>query len=344
MRLFQAMAGAEFGGAEAFFVRLAAALQRAGVEQKVVIREHPTRAQELRDAGVDPVEFKFGGALDWQTPRALKREIAAFKPDIVVTWMNRATAMCPKSTKAVPFKHVARMGGYYDLKYYRACDHLIGNTEDIVAYLVKEGWPAERAHYLPNFVNAEPAPPIRRQLYYTPDTVPLILAMGRLHENKGFDVLLEALSRVPNAYLWIAGDGPLRADLEKMAEVLAVKPRVRFLGWRSDIPALLATCDMFVCPSRHEPLGNVVIEAWAHGRPVVAADSYGPGTLIDHMESGILVPTEDAVMLAKAIRLVIGDPDLAESIALKGFETYQARFTEAAVVQKYLDFFQRILA
>jgi glycosyltransferase involved in cell wall biosynthesis len=344
MRLLQAMAGAEFGGAEAFFVRLAGALQRAGVEQKVIIRSHPTRAAQLREDGVDVVELKFGGAMDWQTPRAFKREIGSFKPDVVMTWMNRATAMCPKSGKDTSFKHVARLGGYYDLKYYRACDHLVGNTEDIVGYLVKEGWPAERAHYLPNFVDAELAEPLRRQTYYTPETVPLILAMGRLHENKGFDILLDALSRVPNAYLWIAGEGPLRPTLEKLAEELAVKPRVRFLGWRNDVPALLATCDMFVCPSRHEPLGNVVIEAWAHGRPVVAADSYGPGTLIDHMESGILVPTEDPVMLAKAIRLVIGDPDLAEAIAIKGHETFQAHFTEDAVVRQYLEFFERILA
>ncbi len=343
MRIFQAMAGAEYGGAEAFFVRLACALQRAGVDQRVVIRTHPKRAADLAQAGVETRQLKFGGAMDWQTPRQLKREIEQFKPDIVMTWMNRATSMCPKPGKGAAFKHLARLGGYYDLKYYRGCDHLIGNTEDIVSYLIKQGWPAERAHYLPNFVTYEPAEPIRRQLYYTPDTVPLILAMGRLHENKGFDVLLEALSRVPNAYLWIAGEGPRRAELEKLAEELAIKPRVRFLGWRDDVSALLATADVFVCPSRHEPLGNVVIEAWAHGRPVVAADSYGPGTLIEHMDSGVLVPTEDAAMLAKAIRLVIGDRDLAERIARRGHDAYQARFTEAAVVARYLEFFQRII-
>ncbi len=343
MRLLQAMAGAEYGGAEAFFVRLAGAFQRAGVDQRVVIRANPARARQLAADGIEPVELKFGGAMDWQTPRRLKREIAEFKPDIVLTWMNRATAMCPKSDKAGGFVHAARLGGYYDLKYYRACDHLIANTEDIVAYLVREGWPAARAHYLPNFVTARDADPIRRQQYYTPETVPLIMTMGRLHENKGFDVLLEALARVPNAYLWIAGEGPLRAQLEKMAEDLAVKPRVRFLGWRDDVPALLASCDLFVCPSRHEPLGNVVLEAWAHGRPVVAADSYGPGTLIDHLESGVLVPTDDAAMLAKGIRMVIGDPDLAERIARKGFEVYRARFTEDAVVAQYLDLFERMV-
>ncbi len=338
MRVLQAMAGAEFGGAEAFFVRLACALHRAGLEQRVVIRQNPARADMLRAEGIEPIQLKFGGSLDWQTPRALKKEIKAFTPDIVLTWMNRATGMCPKGD----FTHVARLGGYYDLKYYQNCDHLVGNTEDIVSYLVKEGWPAEKAHYLPNFVSAEPAEPLSRQAFYTPDSVPLILTMGRLHENKGFDVMLEALSRVPNAYLWIAGEGPLREELEKMAEKMAVKPRVRFLGWRDDVAALLATCDVYACPSRHEPLGNVVLEAWAHGRPIVAADSYGPGTLIEHLESGVLVPTEDPVMLAKAIRMVIDDNDLRARIARRGHEVYSEHFTENSVVDQYMAFFQRI--
>jgi glycosyltransferase involved in cell wall biosynthesis len=338
MRVLQAMAGAEYGGAEAFFVRLAGALQRTGLEQRIVIRQNPARAEALRAEGIEPVQLKFGGAMDWQTPRALKKEIKTFKPDVVLTWMNRATGMCPKGE----FAHAARLGGYYDLKYYRNCDHLIGNTEDIVSYLVKEGWPDGKAHYLPNFVSAEPAEPLSRRALYTPDSVPLILTMGRLHENKGFDVMLEALSRVPNAYLWIAGEGPLRGELEKMAEKMAVKPRVRFLGWRDDIAALLATCDLYVCPSRHEPLGNVVLEAWAHGRPVVAADSYGPGTLIEHLESGVLVPTEDAVMLAKAVRMVIDDDDLRTRIAQRGFEVYNEHFTESSVVRQYMEFFERI--
>ncbi len=338
MRVLQAMAGADYGGAEAFFVRLACALERTDIEQRVIIRENAGRAAALRAGGVDQLELKFGGKMDWSTPRALKREIASFKPDIVLTWMNRATAMCP----AGDFVHAARLGGYYDLKYYRACDHLIGNTQDIADYLVKEGWPQEKAHYLPNFVSAEPAAPLARQKYYTPDSVPLLLAMGRLHENKAFDVMLEALSRTPNAYLWIAGEGPLRGELEKMAEDLAVKPRVRFLGWRDDIAALLATCDIFVCPSRHEPLGNVVLEAWAHGRPVVAADSYGPGTLIDHLESGVLVPTDDPAMLSKALRMVIDDADLRERITQRGHEVYMTHFTEDSVVAKYLEFFREV--
>ena len=332
------MAGAEFGGAEAFFVRLAIALNRTGLEQKVVIRKNPARAALLCHGEVEPIELPFGGRMDFSTTRALKREIKEFKPDVVLTWMNRATSMCPKGD----FVHAARLGGYYDLKYYAACDHLIGNTQDIVEYLVEHDWPAEKVHYLPNFVFDEDAEPLTRQEFFTPNDVPLIVALGRLHENKAFDVLLSALARVPNAYLWLAGDGPLKEDLQKQSEVLGIKPRVRFLGWRDDTAALLQTADLFVCPSRHEPLGNVVIEAWAQGLPVVAADSMGPGTLIENMESGVLVPVDDEILMARAIRSVLDDEDLARRIAENGYQTYQDNFTEARVVEQYLEFFKKV--
>ena len=340
VRVLQAMAGAEFGGAEAFFMRLVVALHRAGVEQRVAIRKHPDRAKLLHAAGIEPLELSFGGRFDMATPRALKRAANEFNPDVVLTWMNRATQMAPKGN----FVRAARLGGYYDLKYYQGCDHLIGNTEDICEYLVEEGWPADRVHYLPNFVSAENAAPIARKDFYTPDTAPLILAMGRLHENKAFDVLIEAVARVPDAYLWIAGEGPLRRELEVQAETAGIKPRVRFLGWRDDTAALLATCDLFVCPSRHEPLGNVVLEAWAQAKPVVAADSYGPGTLIEHMESGLLVPTDDAATLAKGIKAVLADNNLARRLAKAGSAAYEADFTEASVVEKYREFFERVAA
>ncbi|NQV85145.1 MAG: glycosyltransferase [Rhodospirillales bacterium] len=338
MRVLQVMAGAEFGGAEAFFVRLVIALDRAGLEQRVVIRSHSERARALREAGIEPVELAFGGWSDFRTPSALKREIRAFQPDVALTWMNRASRMLPGGD----FVHVGRLGGYYKLKYYRKCDHLVGNTEDIREYLIGDGWPAERAHYLPNFVPSAKAEPIDRRQFYTPDGAPLVVAMGRLHENKAFDVLLEAMARIPGVYLWIAGEGPLRAELEKKAEVLGVKPRTRFLGWREDTPALLASADVFVCPSRHEPLGNVVLEAWAQGVAVVAADSYGPGTLINNRETGLLVPVDDAPTMARAIQNLLEDVKLRRLVARQGQQAFKKEYTEKIIVARYLEFLKSV--
>jgi len=338
MKVMQVMAGAQYGGAEAFFTRLSIALQRAGLDQRVVIREDEARAGLLRDGGVEPLQLPFGGAFDFSTRWALRRAIKDYTPDVVLTWMNRATTMTPRGK----FAHVGRLGGYYNLKYYKKCQHLIANTPDIVEYLRTNGWPDDKVHHLPNFVSATRADPVNRRRLYTPDTAPLVLALGRLHENKAFDVLLDAIARVPNVYLWLAGEGPLRQQLEQKAEILGIKPRVRFLGWREDVASLFASADIFVCSSRHEPLGNVVIEAWAQGIPVIAADSLGPGMLIKQNESGILVPVDDSAALGRSIKLLAENPTLRERLAEGGYAAYQAGHTEQAVVEKYMQFFQKI--
>lgn len=331
------MAGAPVGGAELFFERLVPALARAGVEQHAVIRRHPRRSGALRAAGVTVGEVSFS-TFDILGRWRFRREIERFQPDIVLTWMNRATTLCPTGR----FVHAARLGGYYNLKYYRRCHHLVANTRDIAEYLVREGFPAARVHYLPNFVDAEPAAVLPRREFDTPEEAPLLVALGRLHPNKGFDVLLAALAEIPNAHLWLAGKGPLRDELVRQAEALGVSGRVRFLGWRQDVAALLATADVYVCPSRHEPLGNTILEAWAHGCPLVAAASQGPAALVTDRESGMLVPVDDAPALAAALRELLGSADLRAALREGGRAAWRASFTETAVVDAYRDFFSRI--
>lgn len=339
MRVLQAMAGARHGGAEAFFERLAIGLTRAGVEQKVVIRKDVERAARLRDGGVEPIQLPFGGLLDFCTPFALKKICRNYRPDVVLTWMNRATRLMPAGN----YSFIARLGGYYDLKYYRRCDHLIGNTQGIVDYLVGQGWPSGRAHYVPNFVPADTSSPVSRADHSTPGDAPLLLSLGRLHRNKAFDVLLQAMPSIPKAVLWIAGEGPERDALQAQAQALGIADRVRFLGWRQDVPALMAACDVYVCPSRHEPLGNVVIEAWAGSRPVVAAASQGPSALIEDGVTGMLAPVDSADDLATRINQVLNDQNLADELAKNGHHEFAAKFTEQAVVAQYLDFFNRIV-
>jgi glycosyltransferase involved in cell wall biosynthesis len=340
-RLLQAIAGLRHGGAETFFLRLSAAFeQRGAAEQRVLIRYDAARAEKLRAAGVSVGELAFAGRFDLRTRLALRHEVRSWRPDIVLTWMSRATVLCPRGD----FVHVGRLGGYYDLKYYRRCDHLIGNTRALVEYAVRRGWPRERTHYLPNFVpDAVAAAPFDRAALATPVQAPLALALGRLHPNKGFDLLLAALAAVPDLYLWIAGDGALRGALERLVRGLGLDRRVRFLGWREDVPELLASADLLVCPSRHEPLGNVVLEAWAARVPVVALASEGPRELIEEGENGLLVPLGEAPgRLARALTRLAGDRALREQLAAGGRRAYEAGFTEAAVVGRYLDFFQRI--
>lgn len=329
MRIAQVMAGAPHGGAEAFYERLCIALHAAGETVLPVIRRDAERAARLRAGGLEPAELGFGGAFDLVTGPRLGHVLRRFAPAVTVAWMNRAARFAPKG----PWTLVGRLGGYYDLKYYRRCDRLVGNTRDIVAWIIRQGWPADRAHYLPNFAaDLAGAPPAELA------GGTKLLAMGRLHRNKGFDIAIRALAALPGAHLSIAGEGPERAALEALAREVGVAERVTFLGWRSDIGALLAGCDVFVCSSRHEPLGNIVLEAWSAGRPVVAAAAQGPSELIADGETGLLVPVEDAEALARGVATLIADPQRASRIAQQGRAAYERDFTEAAVVARWRGF------
>ncbi|MEQ9640618.1 MAG: glycosyltransferase, partial [Alphaproteobacteria bacterium] len=274
--------------------------------------------------------LRFGGPLDLFSRRRFRQAVTQDKPDIVLTWMSRATAACP----AVPM-HVARLGGYYDLKRYRHCQHLIGNTKGIARWLVEQGWPADRAHYLPNFVDATPAAP-------RPKRGKVVLALGRLHPNKGFDLLIEAMVRVPKARLWLLGDGPLGSELRDLARELNVDDRVEFLPWVDDPAPYYTAADVVCVASRIEPLGNVVLEAWAHGKPVVASLADGPVELIRDGETGLLADAEQPDRLAAALRRVLDSPDLAAQLAAHGRAAHEAEFTEHAVVAAYLDLFRRL--
>ncbi|HCP01039.1 MAG: glycosyl transferase [Alphaproteobacteria bacterium] len=336
------MAGAEVGGAEAFFVRLAVAFANIDMDQRVVIRRDPVRARALRSGGVDPLELPFGGRMDFRTRPALQREIDRYKPDIVLSWMSRASWATPKSERPDGYKLVARLGGYYDLKFYRHCDYLIGNTEDIVAHIAKQGFDRDRVVYLPNFVHPPTRPKASRIGFDTPLDVPLLLGMGRLHENKAFDILLRALVDLSDVWLWIAGEGPEAANLSKLAAELGVADRVRFLGWRDDPDALMQACDIFVCSSRHEPLGNIVLEAWAAEKPVVAAAAAGPASLIGDNAAGVIVPVDDVNSLTEGIRDFIADPASAARLAGEGRRRFEDGYTQASVVTQYQKFFERI--
>ncbi|HLF58135.1 MAG TPA: glycosyltransferase [Alphaproteobacteria bacterium] len=340
IRVLHAMAGAAQGGAELYFERLCLALQRAGLSQLAVIRPHPERVAKLEAGGVAVTGAKYGGLLDFTTRRAIKSAIASFRPQIVLSYMTRATRFIVRGN----FVHIARLGGYYNLRHYRHCDHLVGNTPDLIEYFLRHNWPHARVHFIPNFVDTRKCAPADRARFNTPASVPLVLALGRFHPNKAFDVLLAAMSRLPEAYLWLAGDGPERPALEALSAELGLSGRVRFLGWQDDPAPLFAAADALAVPSRHEPLGNVVLEGWAQDRAVVAAASHGPRFLIRDGENGLLVPVEDVGSLSAALARVLGDRGLAARLVEGGRTALAAEFSEQAVVGRYLALFQQVLA
>ncbi len=333
------MAGGKSGGAENFFMRLVPALSEGGIEQQVIIRKHKERFEQLTQANIPVTQLSFGGRLDWFTTYNIKLKAKEYCPDIIMSWMNRASRITPKGQ----WRNVGRMGGYYNLKYYKNCHYLICNTKDICDYVIKQGRPHDKVMYIPNFVEEEKLLPIKRAIFETPEDATLLFALGRFHENKAFDTLLIALSYIKDAYLWIAGEGPLEKKLKQQTNEIGICNRVRFLGWRKDIAALHAAADIFICPSRHEPFGNVILEAWAHSKPVVATLSEGPRQLIHNDINGLLVPIDDPKAMALAIQNLINDKTRAQSLAINGHETYAKCFSRDTVVREYRRFFESIL-
>jgi len=338
IKILQAIGGAGHGGAENFFVMLTEAFQRAGFDQHVVTRPHPVRDKDLMAAGISMDHLKFGGRLDLKSPRRLQKIANDFKPDIFLSWMGRASSMAPKGD----FQRVARVGGYYKLKYFQKCDHIVGITPHLCDYLVDLGWPRSRVHYIPNFIRWTPAPAISRSDFDTPKDAPLILCLGRLHPVKGLDTAIKSLKDVPDAYLWIAGDGPLKSELEQLTDELELTSRVRFLGWRTDKEALLATADIVLFPSRQEGFGNVILEAWASKTPMVATRAEGPAQFIRHGENGLLADIDDGHQLAKLLNDVIQQPELTTALVDQGYQGYHQQFTEEASIQNWTEFFDKI--
>jgi glycosyltransferase involved in cell wall biosynthesis len=158
-----------------------------------------------------------------------------------------------------------------------------------------------------------------------------------MHAVKGIDTLLRAAVAVPSLYLWLAGDGPERAAYEALARELGLADRTRFLGWRQDRKALLEACDICVLPSRYEPFGTVIIEAWAAGRPLVATDADGARQYVHDGADGLLCPRDDPPALADRLSRLLAEPGLATRLAAAGLQRYAADFTRDIVITRLLD-------
>jgi glycosyltransferase involved in cell wall biosynthesis len=329
MTVLHLLGSPRHGGAEVYFLDLLEALKADGLAQAAAIHANLDRERALAAMGVPTHVLRFKPPFDLTTGPAIGRLARALPARILLQWMNRAGRVTPRRG---PWTRIGRLGGYYDLKYYRGADFLVGNTRDIVDYIVRKGWPADRVGYIPNFARTREGLPVSRADLDTPDDAPLLLAMGRLHSDKAHDVSLKALAKTPNAYLWIAGDGPLDGELKALARRLGIADRVRFLGWRLDASALYRTADICLFPSRFEPLGNTVIQAWAHDIPLVTAASQGPGAIVRDEVDALLTPVEDVDAVAKA---------LGRRLAQGGHERIATEYAVDAVVAEWRTLFAR---
>jgi len=338
LKILTVLAGASVGGAETFFVTLTVALSRSGLEVRSLLKPNAAREAALREGGIVYETAPFRTPIDFTTGRAFREAAAALPADIVLAFAGRAASF------VAPGRHTAigRLGGYYNLKNFASCDFLVCNAPDLVRYVVDGGWPEAKAFLIPNFPSVPDAPALDRSLLATPADAPLALALGRLHPNKGLDVLIRAAGLIPELFVWIAGEGAERAALENLARDLGVAGRIRFLGWREDRAALYKAADVCVYPSREEPFGNVVIEAWSCGVPIVTTASTGPSWLVRKNEDAILTPIDDAEAFAQGIRDVLSSKAFAQKLVAAGRRRVAEEFSEPAIVRRYIEMFEKV--
>jgi glycosyltransferase involved in cell wall biosynthesis len=317
------------------------ALAGAGLPQAVVTRpDNAFRLEAFRNAGIETATADFSRWWPFSTRSALGRMIRTFRPDVIEYWMGRAGQFAPRAHRD---RSIGWYGGYYKLSRFRNCAWHVGLTRDLLRHIREQGVPEDRSGIIHTYADFAGAEPVDRAVLDTPADAPVALALARLHWKKGLDTLLDATARVPGLYLWIAGDGPLEADLKAQCTRLGLDDRVRFLGWRNDRGALLAACTVVAFPSRYEPFGTVTVDAWAASRPLVAADAVGPAAYVEDGVSGLLVPKDNVSALAAALTRVTSEPGLAARLVAGGRAAYEAQFTRTAFVRDSLAFYQRVM-
>jgi len=327
MRTMHVIGSRQEGGAERGFLRLTRALAHHGQEVLAVLRPTSVLGARVAD-GVRRELVRMRSIFDPFARARITSLARAFDAQIVQTYMGRATRLTRLDASASSPRalHVARVGGYHDAKGYRHAHAWIATTEGIRDYLVGHGFPAERVFCVRNPVDA-PVPrdaaallALREELGIERDAH-LLGCIGRLHRDRGLDVFLDALARLPARSggrplrALIVGDGPQRDALREQALRLRLAERVCWVVGPAQPQPYLGLCDLFVYPSREAAVGTAVVEAWNSGVPVVATDTAGPLELIEHGHSGLLVPREDPDALAGAIAGML-DADDAEREAM----------------------------
>src|ERR1017187_5153164 len=154
LKILTVLAGASVGGAETFFVSLTLALARAGLDVHSVLKPNLPREEALQQAGIGYDTTPFGKLFDFTSKAVVQRAAEASHADIVLAFAGRAASFIPHGNYTV----IGRLGGYYNLKNFKACDYLICNAPDLVRYVVAGGWAESKVFPIPNFPSVPDGP------------------------------------------------------------------------------------------------------------------------------------------------------------------------------------------
>jgi glycosyltransferase involved in cell wall biosynthesis len=233
----------------------------------------------------------------------------------------------------------------------RYCDQIICISESVRRFCeTTEGIPREKmtvVHYGLAPVATTGNRGWRREFGWG-DEVPVLGIVARLTAQKGHTTLLRAMPEVVQqfctAQLVVVGDGELRRELQGYTQQLGIGPHVHFLRYRCNAAAMMPGFDVFVHPSRWEGFGLVFLEAMAAGLPIVATQQGSIPEIVQHGQTGLLVPVDDVRALAHAVCILLADRNLAQSIGRVGRRRLEEKFTLAAMVERTCAVYARLLS
>lgn len=348
MRVLHVME-ATIGGTRRHLVDVALAQARSGLTVGVAAAtlrapDFENDLGELERAGVQawrvPMRREISPRSDWSHLRQLEGILRDFKPAIVHTHSSKAGALGRVASLRTgigarvhtphtfaflfgamfsPLKR--RMFREIERSLARRTQAIVAVSEDERETILESGIVApERLHVVGNGIEFAPldaARPINRSELQVPAGVPLLLCAGLFNAAKGQDLLVEALKRpgLESVHVLLAGEGEMRAELERHG----LGPRVRLLGFRRDVPALLASVDALVLPSRWEGMPYIVLEALAAGRPVLATPVDGARSVLRASGGGLLAERCDAAAIAELLHAWLASPpERRQSFAREG--------------------------
>ena len=338
--------------------------------QVICLTDYTDFARRIAREDVELVALRKRPGHDWRTYRALYRHFRRWRPDIVHSRNLAALeAQLPAWLAGVP----ARVHGEHgrdmsdpdgsNRKYILQrrllrsfVQHYVALSGELETYLEQRiGVPSARISRILNGVDIERFAPERDRGMLPPGFAGeddlVIGTVGRLDPVKGQATLVRAFielaARLPEQgdrlRLVLVGDGADRAGLEAMLQGSPLKEQVWFAGSRDDIPACLATMDIFVLPSLAEGISNTIMEAMASGLPVVATAVGGNPELVQAGETGELVPREDPAAMAEALAGLVRDPSRRRAQGTAGRRRAETQFSLQAMVDRYDAVYQRVV-
>ena len=314
----------DIGGAEKAFVQIAKGLSLHGWDVDAVsLRDAGPLTEELRSAGIQVGALGCGGFADFRSVIRLRRLLKQHSPDVLLTFLHQANiagrlagwlAGVPVIVSGVRVAD-RRAAVWLPERFTSGCvDHYICNSQQtarVHAALCKID--AEKFSTILNGVDLEsirktPAIPRDNLNFSAADF--LFVFVGRLTDQKAPNDLVAAFARLPNELqqssgILVVGDGPLLPSLKSQIESSGLQNRIKLSGWRPDAIAFIKAADCLVLPSRWEGMPNVVMEALAIGRRVIAADVDGVRELITDESMGMLFPSGSICDLARLLEAEI---------------------------------------